>query len=205
MSRPTEACPNPSDFEPMCFQVDPLRALDHARGVCRQLGLPDQAINVALGVVVPSLENPEKILYGLRSPQYHTEYKDTWGLPSIGLSIDEFLKSGADNNVLDGILTRICERKLPGVQLQFDRTIAWTGRVRLHQRDHQFLNDYYLIMVDVKAKQISQKGFPAASAAYTEFQWLTPDEHTALIMQAPNHACGACSDLASLAFRLGKL
>lgn len=205
MTQLVDSCPQSFDLEPMCLDIDPQRAIEHARGVCTQVGIPEESVRVALGVVVPNADNPKKILYGLRRPEFHTEYKETWGLPSIGLATDDFLRSSTDPSVYQKALSRLSEIKLENIPLFFQRTIAWTGRIRLAKNDPQFAENYYLIMVDVKTNPLSPNFLPESSKAYAEFQWLTPDEHTALIMQTPTHACGACSDLASLASRLGKL
>lgn len=197
-----ENCPSPFDLEPMCFTVEPARVYNHARSVCQRISLPE--IRVALGVAIPNEEYPKRILYGFRNPQYHTEYRDTWGLPSGSLTIEEFLRSG-NPGVIPQILQRISGLKLGGIPLQLDQRIGWTGRIRLHENNPQIVGDYYLVMVDVKVNPMPSDSFPSASPAYTEFKWLTPDEHTDLIIKTPNHACGACSDLASIASRLDKL
>lgn len=205
MSNPEENCPSPYDLEPMCFTVKPSTAVEHARSVVAQMKLPADSVRVALALVIPNQENPQKILYGRRDPQFHTEYKDTWGLPSVGLTIDEFLESENNPNTISAFLQRISERKLGGSPLTYDRPVAWTGRIRLNKTDPQFASDYYLIMVDVKTQPQDPQSIPKRSAAYSEFQWLTPEEHTTIIKQTPTQACGACSELASLASRLGKL
>lgn len=201
-----ETCPDAFDIEPMCFDVDPQRAVAHAAEISKQFGIGgDRPVRVAMGVVVPSAEQPGKILYGLRRPDYHTEYKNTWGLPSIGVDTQVFAAFGQDGNGYRAELARVSERKLAGVPLIFDRPVAWTGRLRLTANHPEFTENYYLVMVDVKTKPVSPSILPSETAAYSQLRWLTPDEHTALILRTPTRACGACSDLASMASRLGKL
>lgn len=200
-----EDCPSPCDIEPACFFLDAPRALSHARMVLEQTGLAKENLRVAVGLVIPNALNKEQILYGLRDPQYHNEYRDTWGLPSMGITPDDLLASQKDGLAFGQIPERIGNRKLSGLALEFDHIVGWTGRLRLVRYDPQFASDYYLIMVDVRTKPVLPDAVPETTTAYTQLQWLTPEDHTALVLATPNRACGACSDLASLAARLGKI
>lgn len=205
MNTNPEDCPSPYDIEPACFSLDAPRALSHARMVLEQTGLPKENLRVAVGLVIPNAHNGEQILYGLRDPQYHKEYRDTWGLPSMGITPDDLLASQEDGVPFGQIPARVGERKLGGIALAFDHIVGWTGRLRLTRHDPQFASDYYLIMVDVRTKPVFPNAVPEMTTAYTQLQWLTPEDHTALVLSTPSRACGACSDLASLAARLGKI
>ncbi len=205
MNTNLEDCPSPSDIEPACFSLEAPKALSHARMVLEQTGLPKENLRVAVGLVIPNAANLEQILYGWRDPQYHSEYRDTWGLPSIGITPEDLLAAQDDSLAFGQIPQRVGERKLGGMVLEFDHVVGWTGRLRLVRQDSQFTSDYYLIMVDVRTKPVWPDALPEKTPAYTRLQWLTPQEHTALVVATPNRACGACSDLASLAARLGRI
>lgn len=198
-------CPSPFDIEPTCFTFDPSRVLAHARMILESTDLPQKDLRIAVGLVIPSKNNPHEILYGLRDPSYHSEYRDTWGLPSMGISEDEFANAGLQGGRLDHVPQRMSEKKLGNTHLEFDHVVGWTGRLRLSRIDPQFTSDYYLLLVDIQTKPLDPTSVPEQTEAYRQLRWLTPDEHTALIRATPLRACGACSELASLAARLGKL
>lgn len=204
MKKTNEACPAASDIEPTCFDFDASVAWNHAQTVCEALELPRDAVQPAIGLVIPNQDNSYAILYGLRSSVYHTEFKDTWGLPSIGLTREELFQLG-EPGPAGAILARLSQRKLGGVRLEPDRIVGWTGRIRLTRNDPQFTHDYYLVMVDIKTTPVDPRELPPNSDAYTQLRWLTPKQHTEIVQTSPQHACGACSELASLADRLGRL
>lgn len=200
-----EDCPQSYDIEPSCFTLDPKRALAHAKMILETSKLPPRNLGIAVAVVIPNQRHPEQILYGLRGPNYHTEYCETWGLPSMGITENDLLETEGDERVFKDILARIGQRKLGGLILKYDLVIGWTGRLRLQKNDPQFKTDYYLIMVDIRSAPIDPDILPERSNAYVDLMWLTPEAHTALVQTTPLRACGACSDLASLASRLGRL
>ncbi|MFZ5844926.1 MAG: hypothetical protein ACOY0S_00465, partial [Patescibacteria group bacterium] len=197
--------PSVFDIEPTCFSLDPTRALSHAYLILERSGIAKENVQIAVGLVIPSATNPDQILYGRRDPLYHTEYQDTWGLPSTGISQEEFLAAGVGGAGLQPVPSRIGERKLGGLALEFDQVVGWAGRLRLTGVDPQFARDYYLILVDVQTKPIVPSSVPGQTVAYREFRWLTPQEQVQLVLASPKKACGACSELATLAARLGKI
>lgn len=196
---------SPVDVQPVHFNLDPESAFNNATRICEHMGIPISSIKIAMGLVIPNLEQPEKILYGLRNPDYHTEYPDTWGLPSISMSHDEFLALNKGDEAVHQVMNRLTQAKLAGISINPDRVIGWTGRLRLPYRDPQFEKDYYLIMVDWKTKGINPKSIPTSTPAYLELRWLTPEEHSDIIKTTPTKACGACSQLVCAAVQQNKL
>lgn len=202
---PESVCPSPFDIEPTCFNLEPQVALEHARRVCRDANIPEESVRTAMGLVIPNHHDQGRILYGLRDPEYHTEYRDTWGLPSIGVGTDDFLRFTDNSPIPSSVTDRLSQLKLGNIPLQPERIVGWTGRLRLTHQDPQFETDYYLILVDVKTEPVHPDLLPTNTAAYKELRWFTPEEHAQFVETTPHQACGACSELASLADRLERL
>ena len=200
-----DSCPKSYDIEPTCFEVNPPIAINHAKSICEQMGMTSSSIRVAMGLMIPNAKNPSKILYGLRNPQFHTEYKDTWGLPSVGMSQNDFLNLDTDQNSIQAVMEKLAQNKLNGADLTPERLIGWTGRLRSPKVDPQFTEPYYLIMVDLITKPVAPSKIPKSTPAYSHQIWLTPDEHAEIVTASPNKACGACSQLAFAAANQGKL
>lgn len=197
-------CPGPGDIEPICFNLDTKVALSHAQGIVDKLELSD-GVKPAIGLIIPSKYDPNRILYGLRNPMYSGEFPDAWGLPSTSMSIEMLLNLVNPNGEINiektteaiDILTNK-KNKLPGISLYPEKIIGWTGRIR--QRRDGYDGDYYLIMVDIRTKPVNPNVVPPYSVAYSEFRWLTPTEHMEVVTNNPSKACGACSALAYEAF-----
>lgn len=205
MGASKDSCPKSYDIEPTCFEVIPAVAINHAKSICEQMGMPSSSIRVATGLMIPNAKNPSKILYGLRDPQFHTEYKDTWGLPSAGMSQDEFLNLDTDPNSIQVVMKKLAQNKLNGVELTPDKFVGWTGRLRSPNVDPQFTEPYYLIMVDLITKPVDPSNIPMSTPAYSSLLWLTPQEHAEIVTASPKKACGACSQLAFAATNQGRL
>lgn len=203
MSRIERLCPNPADIEPVCFNLDPERALGHAQSIVDQLQLAD-GIRPAVGLIIPSALDEERILYGLRSSQ-SSEFPNAWGLPSTSISIDMFrnlmTQDGEMNPKTTAEIINILtdkKRKLPNLSLVPEKIVGWTGRARL--QGNRYDGNYYLIMVDIKTAPVNPEVIPNSSIAYSEFNWLTPKDHMRAVEENPHRACGACSTLAFQAF-----
>lgn len=200
-----DKCPQSWNIEPTCFDVIPAVAMKHAEGICQQMTIPKSSIRVAMALMIPNANDPTKILYGLRNPEFHTEYKNTWGLPSVGMQQEEFLKLDTDLEATLAVMQRLAHNKLDNVELAPDRFVGWTGRLRSPKVDPQFPELYYLIMIDVVTKPVDPRSIPMSTLAYSNLLWLTPQEHAAIVTASPTKACGACSQLAFAAASNGKL
>jgi len=190
------ACPSSFDIEPTCFDVNPTLAVRHAESICEQMGMPSTSIRFAMGLMIPSRADSSKILYGFRNPEFHTEYKSTWGLPSVGMSREEFLDLDQDADVATAVVNKLTANKLDGVELAADRLVGWTGRLRGPNVDPQFTEPYYLIMVNLATTPADPTAIPNSTQAYLNLEWLTPEEHADVVTTSPKKACGACSQLA---------
>lgn len=198
-------CPQQYDIEPTCFQVVPSIAIRHTQEICQLLDIPKSSIRIALALMIPNLNDPSKFLYGLRDPSYHTEYKNTWGLPSIGMSQETFLQIEEEPLSVQEVMQQLSENKLKGANLNFSRFVGWTGRSRNPKLDSQFAEPYYLIMVDAVTKPVDPNLISMSTDAYTNLVWLTTQEHADLVTASPNKACGACSQLAFAAVNNGNI
>lgn len=204
MNKQEILCPDPLDLEPTCFTFNSENVLNHARTIVKRAGLKD-GIKPAIGLIIPSSGDDKRILYGLRSP-LSSDFPNAWGLPSTSIPI-ELLTSLVTN---EGEMNHACvletiniltnrKQKLPDVILQPEKIIGWTGRIRLKMNG--FDGDYYLVMVDIRTASVDPQHISASSVAYSEFRWLTPEEHKKLVEETPSRACGACSALAYQAFQ----
>lgn len=208
MNRIENPCPHPLDIEPTCFTLNQERALIHAKGIIEKAKLPD-GVRPTIGLIIPSERNPRKILYCLRDPLYSREFPDAWGLPSTTIPIEMFRKLAKPNEEMDDqsvseAIDQLVNKKqkLPNVSLHPEEIVGWTGRIR-YKRDG-YDGDYYLIMIDIRTAPVDPDTIPSSSVAYTQFNWLTPEEHMKVVEQHPTRACGACSALAYQAFLQGK-
>lgn len=202
------SCPDLFDIEPTCYSLEPTRVLEFAQGIARELEFPEpNPVRIAMALMIPRLGDEKRLLYALRSPQYHTEFPNTWGLPSVGVSAEELLHLQGDTlaPTLSTILARLSERKLGNLDLVPQEIVAWTGRARNHHRDDRFTESYYLLMLDALTQPVSADDIPSSTSAYLDFTWLTPQEHEAFIKSMPKVACGACSQLALAASKAGKI
>lgn len=203
-NRKENPCPSPLDIEPTCFSLDPKRALAHAQSIVNKLGSA-YGIKPAVGLIIPLVSDPTRILYGLRDPMHSDEFPNAWGLPSTSITIEMFeglvtRKGGINIPGAEEVIELLSKKKqkLPNSSLSPDQIVGWTGRVRSKRNGYR--EDYYLLMVDIRTKPISFEESPQPSIAYTEFRWLTPEEHMKIVEENPSKACGACSALAYQAF-----
>lgn len=208
MNKRENLCPSPVDIEPTCFTFDPEKAFHHAQSIIETLRLAD-GVRPAIGLIIPSTFDTDRILYGLRDPLYNDEFPNAWGLPSTSITVEMFRNLVSDQGEINTSVASEAihllankKQKLPNLFLLPDKIVGWTGRVRL-ERDG-FKGDYYLIMVDVRTKPIDSNVIPQVSIAYTEFRWLTPEEHMKAVEENSSKACGACSALAYQAFLEGR-
>lgn len=197
-------CPQPFDIEPTCFNFDGQEAWNHARDIL-SLTFPgknpdeiESMIEPAIAFVIPSAHNSDEYLYGKRSPDAD-EFPDAWGLPSVSITKDQFSqldKNGQvdQNTGLETVMKlRQKKGKITSSTITPKRIVGWTGRLR--GPTNGYGHDYYLIMVDVQTDPIDPDSIATNTHKYTEFRWLTPDQHMDLTSQAENQACGACSAL----------
>lgn len=203
MRRSEDLCPQPEDIEPVCFDFCPEKALAHAEKYVERFEL--DYIRPAIGLIIPSLLNPNQILYGLRNPMYKEEFPNAWGLPSSSIPINLCqrltLSNGEMNTqaVLEAInILADKKQKLPHILLFPERIVGWAGKVRFRSAGYD--SNYYLIMIDIRTRPVSPNDIPSSSVAYIKFSWLTPDEHKKIAESSPSKACGTCSALAYEAF-----
>lgn len=201
---PKAECPQPFDIEPTCFEFNAQNAWNHARGIL-SLTFPekepyeiDMMIEPAVAFVVPSAYDASKYLYGKRSPD-SDEFPNAWGLPSTSITKEQIHlldRSGTINpEIGEQIVMKLRQKKgeLTTQTLNPQKIIGWTGRLRGPNNGYD--HDYYLIMVDIQTDPIDPQSVASQTYKYTEFQWLTADEHNDLILQSDSKACGACSAL----------
>lgn len=205
MASITEACPQPFDIEPTCYSFNPETALKHARNIL-QITFPEKSaveieamIQPAVGFVIPSTLYPDKYLYGLRSSD-SKEFPGAWGLPSTSVSIDDFKNLVTKDEVInpqvaEAVITKMLRSKgqITKSPLIPDKFIGWTGRLR--GPGNGFARDYYLILADLKMMPVDSDGVSESTPRYTEFAWLSPQEHMVMVENTPSKACGACSAL----------
>lgn len=199
-----DQCPQSYDIEPTCFNVVPSVAIRHAEDICKQMDIPTSSIRTAMALMIPNASDPTKILYGFRDPAFHTEYRNTWGLPSVGMTQDDFLKFDTNPEAVEQVMQKLAHNKLNDTELAPDRFVGWTGRLRSPRVDPQFLEPYYLIMTNLVTKPLDPRNIPISTPAYSKLLWLTPQEHVEIVTASPNKACGACSQLAFAAANNGK-
>ncbi len=205
MANLTETCPQPFDIEPTCYSFDPEAALKHPRGILkivfpeRTIGDIEGMIKSAVAFVIPSKVDPNKYLYGLRSPDSR-EFPNAWGLPSTGLLIESFrglvnAEGKINTQEINAAISKMLESKgqITSETLIPQDIIGWTGRLR--GPNSGFATDYYLLMVDVRTQPIDPDSVARFTDRYTEFAWLSPQEHMKMVEQTPSKACGACSAL----------
>lgn len=192
------------DIEPTYDWYEPLFAFIHAQTILKAT-YPDypieqirQMIHPAVGLLIPSSQDPQKILYVLRDAG-SKEFPNAWGLPSTGIDIEQgFRLKGPneqpDTDTFHGIVEQMLTRKgrFTSAKLIPKDFLGWTGRLRGPQNG--FAEEYYLVMIDIVTQPVDPDTI-CTTDRYPDFQLLTPEEHHSLITHWPNTACGACSTL----------
>lgn len=207
MSYRSECLHPPVDFEPLCKDYFPDEAIGIAEDILKSETNP--TIICALGLIIPNLLDQKRILYAKRDPKTNIEFPNSWGLPSISITKKELLSLGdGEGNMLmpksQPLVDRISINKLQKIVLEPDKFQAWTGRYR-SSSDPRFNQTYYLIMVDISTKPIEPRQLPLRTSQYSNFAWLTPEEHKQLVSQTDMQACGACSQITHLLSENGNL
>lgn len=204
MKRLKDKCPHPKNIEPVCLNFSPSTALAHAQRYAEKFRL--DSVRPAIGLIIPSALNPNQILYGLRNPKCSEEFPNVWGLPSTSISIYLCRKLALPNgNMNTQVVSEVIDvltnkkQKLPHVSLVPEKIVGWTGRIRL--RSAGYNGNYYLVMIDVRTRPINPNTIPKSSVAYTEFSWLSPDEHKKITEDSSSRAYGACTALAYEVFQ----